>query len=46
MPVFRIHFTTGRKLDVEAANADQARKIASDKGHGPITKIKRVREMA
>ena len=40
---FRVHYSNGSKLDVEAANADAARKEASAIRSGIITKIKIVR---
>lgn len=41
--LFRVHFEDGEKLDVTAADADTARKIASKRHPSHITKIKRVK---
>ena len=41
MALFRIHCTDGRKIDVEAASADAARKSVKDAG--PVSKIKLVK---
>lgn len=43
MMLFRVHTSDGGKHDVEAENADHARKIATARKLGHITKIKIVR---
>lgn len=41
---FRVHFTTGHSVDVDAANPNQARDIARDRNNGGIvTKVKIVK---
>ena len=42
---FRVHFEAGETIDVTAASAEAARKLALDRrGLGIITKVKIVRE--
>lgn len=43
---FRLHYTDGSTLDVDADTPDQARKIAKDQREGVIKKIKVVKEKA
>lgn len=45
MPVFRIHMSTGAKLDIEAATAAAASKAAKDRSpDNHVVKVKLVRE--
>lgn len=46
MPDFRVHFEDETKLDVSAANATEARKLAEKRHDGIIRKIKIVRDQA
>lgn len=46
MTQFRIHYTDGTTLDVDAVDPAQARKIAKDRHEGIIKKIKVVKELA
>jgi hypothetical protein len=43
-PLFRVHFEDETKLDVPAANTNEARKLAEKRHDGIIRKIKIVRE--
>lgn len=43
MPTFRVHFTDGHKVDVDAATADAARETEAVKLGGPVSKIKIVK---
>ncbi len=44
MTLFRVHFSDGDTIDIDAPNPTQARDIARDrKGGGIITKVKRVK---
>ena len=44
MTTFRVHFSDGDAMSVDAATPNQARDIARDrKGGGIVTKVKRVR---
>ncbi|NTI27634.1 hypothetical protein [Rhizobium rhizogenes] len=43
-PLFRVHFEDETKLDVQAADATEARKLAAKRHDGIIRKIKIVRE--
>lgn len=40
---FRIHFADHTKIELSAATADEARKMAEERNSAKITKIKRVR---
>ena len=44
--IFRLHYTDGTTLDVEAETPDQARKIAKESRGGAISKVKVVKEPA
>ena len=44
MSVFRLHYTDGTTLDVDAENPTQAREIAKERRTGVITKVKVVKE--
>lgn len=46
MSVFRLHYSDGTTLDVDAENPTHARKIAKDRRTGVVTKVKRVKEHA
>lgn len=46
MTQFRLHYTDGTTLDVDAENPTQAREIAKERRTGVITKVKRVKESA
>ena len=43
---FRVHFSDGTKLVVDAPNPTAARKIAEKRRDGIVTKIKLVKEAA
>jgi hypothetical protein len=44
MSTFRLHYTDGTTLDVDAKNPTQAREIAKERRMGVITKVKIVKE--
>lgn len=44
MSVFRLHYTDGTTLDVDAENPTQAREIAKERRTGVVTKVKVVKE--
>lgn len=46
MTQFRLHYSDGTTLDVDAENPTQAREIAKEIRTGIITKVKRVKEPA
>ena len=46
MLIFRLHYSDGTTLDLEAENPTQAREIAKDRRTGVVTKAKRVKETA
>lgn len=46
MSVFRLHYSDGTTLDVDAETPTQAREIAKERRTGVITKVKRVKEKA
>lgn len=46
MTVFRLHYTDGTTLDVDAENPAQAREIAKDRHKGIVAKVKVVKEKA
>lgn len=46
MAIFRLHYSDGTTLDVDAENPTQAREIAKERRTGVITKVKRVKESA
>lgn len=43
---FRLHYTDGSTLDVDADTPDQARKIAKGQREGTVKKVKIVKEKA
>lgn len=43
MTTFRVHFSDGKKIDVDASDAKTAAAIAGKSQAGPIIKIKVVR---
>jgi hypothetical protein len=40
MATFRIHMQDGSKHDIDAEDANHARKIAKDRGLGHVSKVK------
>lgn len=46
MSVFRLHYSDGTTLDVDAENPTQAREIAKGRRTGVVTKVKVVKEKA
>lgn len=44
MTAFRLHYSDGTTLDVDAENPAQAREIAKERRTGIVTKIKVVKE--
>lgn len=46
MSIFRLHYTDGTTLDVDAENPVQAREVAKERRTGVITKIKVLKETA
>lgn len=44
--IFRVHFTDGTTLDIDAETPDQARKQAKEMRDGIIAKVKVVKEEA
>lgn len=42
--IFRLHYSDGTTLDVDAENPTQAREIAKERRTGVVTKVKVVRE--
>jgi len=42
--IFRLHYTDGTTLDVDAENPTQARDIAKGRRDGIVTKVKVVKE--
>ena len=46
MSVFRLHYSDGTTLDVDAESPTQAREIAKERRTGVVTKVKVVKEKA
>lgn len=46
MSVFRLHYSDGTTLDVDAENPTQAREIAKERRTGVVTKVKVLKESA
>jgi hypothetical protein len=46
MTAFRLHYTDGTTLDVDAENPVHAREIAKERRSGIVTKVKVVKEKA